>query len=397
MADNENYYYNTTTGVVVPDTSKIKEEVEQEYKNALGQDLDTSASTPQGRLIEVETTARKRTIENNALLANMFNPNQSYGIFLDSIASLFGVDRVGATRTRVNCQLSGVANTIIPANAQAMDTEGNIYYLENQATIGSGGTTNADFLCMEKGAIECPIGTLTEIVTAVIGWNAITNEVAGEIGLDGESDNELRKNLPTKQYKGVGIREAIKNRILEVEDVKSCIVIDNPSNSNDTTSVVGKTLSPHSLYVCVDGGKDEKIARAILDKSTVGCAFAGTDKTITVETDDNEYDVSFDVATDVRIYVKVTVDVGSSVITESAIKSAIKSYANNEVKEVDGLKLGVNVNAFEIASAISIQIPDLSIVSVQVSDDNTNWLTNIDIAKYEKGTIAEADITVIQQ
>ena len=103
MADNENYQYNQTTGIVVPDTSKVKEQVQAEYMSVLGEDLDISDSTPQGRLIEAETIARKRVIENMALLANMFNPNQAYGIFLDSIASLFGVERVGATRTRVNC------------------------------------------------------------------------------------------------------------------------------------------------------------------------------------------------------------------------------------------------------------------------------------------------------
>ena len=58
MADN--YTYNTNSGVVVPDTANIKAEVEQEFKTALQkEDLDTSESTPQGRLIEAETVARK--------------------------------------------------------------------------------------------------------------------------------------------------------------------------------------------------------------------------------------------------------------------------------------------------------------------------------------------------
>ena len=186
MAENENYIYNTNTGVVVPDTSNIKIEVEDEYKIALGKtDLDTSESTPQGRLIEAETVARKRTVENMAMLANMFNPQQAFGIFLDSLGASFGIERIGATPTRVLCQLTGTAQTIIPAGSQVKDTSGNIYYLENEATLNDEGNGSGYFLCTEKGAIECPAETVTQILTAISGWNSVNNSSAGETGLAG--------------------------------------------------------------------------------------------------------------------------------------------------------------------------------------------------------------------
>lgn len=396
-----NYEYNETTGIVVADTSTIKQEVQEEFKAALGQDLDVSDSTPQGRLIEAETVARKRVIENMALLANMFNPQQAFGIFLDALAYLFSVERVGATSTRVICVLTGTANTVIPANSQAKDTNGNIYYLENQVTISESGTVEAYFIAANKGAIECEANTLTEIVTAVYGWDSINNESAGETGLAGESDLQVRTNLMIKQYQGTSLLNAIRSRILNVENVESCVVVDNPTNNNDTTSVPGKTLPPHSLWVCVDGGSNEDVAKAIFDTKTVGCDYAGSDVTETVSDKDQNYDVSFDRAVLKTIYVDVTVNVsnlgGSSNINETAIKNAIIAYANGEVAGVDGLKLGVNANAFEIASALTIQIPELFIVEIKVSADNTTWSTNIDIAKYEKGTISINNITVMQQ
>lgn len=396
-----NYEYNTTTGIVVPDTSQIKSDVEQEFKNALGQDLDVSESTPQGRLIEAETVARKRTVENMALLANMFNKDQAFGIFLDSLASVFGVDRIGSTRTRVTCQLTGTANTVIPANAQAQDENGNLYYLENQVTLDSNGDATGYFLSINKGAIECPANSLNQIVTAVLGWSTVNNSSAGAVGLEGESDTELRKSLPKKQYQGKSLNEAIRSNVLRVEGVDSCLVIDNDTNSNDTTSVSGKTLPPHSLWVCVDGGNNNEIAQAIFDTKSIGCAYAGTDVSVNVSDGSQTYSVSFDRPTTQRIYVSITVDVsalgGSSNINEEAVKNAIISYANGEVAEVDGLKVGVNVNAFEIASAVTIQIPELFIVDVKVSSDNTNWVTNINIAKKQKATIDVDDITVTQQ
>ena len=51
MAD---YYdYITNRGVIVPDTSTVLSDVENEFKSVFGNDLDVSPETVQGRLIEM--------------------------------------------------------------------------------------------------------------------------------------------------------------------------------------------------------------------------------------------------------------------------------------------------------------------------------------------------------
>lgn len=407
MAENENYIYNTNTGVVVPDTSNIKKEVEDEYKIALGKtDLDTSESTPQGRLIEAETVARKRTVENMAMLANMFNPQQAFGIFLDSLGASFGIERIGATPTRVLCQLTGTAQTIIPAGSQAKDTSGNIYYLENEVTLNDEGNGSGYFLCTEKGAIECSAGTLTQILTAISGWNSVNNSSAGETGLAGESDTEFRQQFGTKQYQGRAIKESIKSAILEVENVESCVVIDNPNSAtktivNERDNTRNITMPAHSLYVCVDGGEVEDVAKAIYDTRSLGCAYASSNNETTVGTGTEAEDVYFDNLTvggggyTVPIYVNITVKTGSTTDLTESIKSAIQAYANNEIPSVDGLKLGVNVNAFEIACAVNDQIPELFVQSVKVGTvDTVVTQDNIAIGVNEKATIPAENITV---
>ena len=401
MADN--YQYNQTTGVVVPDTSKVKDEVIAEFKKALqAPDLDVSESTPQGRLIEAEIIARKRTIENMALIANMLNPNQAYGIFLDSIMALSGIDRIGATRTRVTCTLSGEANTVIPQNAQAQDSNGNIYYLENSVTIGAGGTVSGEFLSLEKGAIECGAGTLTQIVTAILGWTSITNASAGITGLDGESDNELRQKFPTAQYQGKSITQSIKSAILEVAEVKSCYVKDNPTNAsativNDRDNTRNITLPAHSLYVCVDGGDVDKVAEAINNTRSVGCAFASSNNATTI----GQTTIYFDNLTNggytVAVAVNITVKTGATTSLTDAVKSAIEAYVNNKIEGVDGLQLGVNVSSFEIACAVNSQIPELYVESVKIGlVGGSITADSISIGANEKATIASANITVTQ-
>ncbi len=409
------YIENATTGIVSADTSDIKTEVQNEFKAALGQDLNTTESTPQGRLIETETVARKRVMENMAMLANTFNPQQSFGIFLDALGALFGIERIGATATRVTCTLSGAANTLVPEGSQVQDTSGNIYSLENSATIGSDGNVTADFLCTEKGAIECGAGTVTQIVTAVSGWNSVNNSSAGQTGLAGESDADFRQQFAIKQYQGTALTQAIKSAILKVEDVKSCVVINNPNsttktiqndrlmaeNPPDTSRNI--TMPAHSIYICVDGGKEQDVAQAIYDTRSLGCAYASSNNETTVGTGTEAEDIYFDNLTadgggyTVPIYVNITVKTGSTSDLREAVKNAIQSYANNEIPSVDGLKLGVNVNAFEIACAINDQIPELFVQSVKIGTEDTDInYDNIAIGVNEKATISIDDITVVQ-
>ena len=56
------YKYSTETGLIIPDTSEVKTDVENEYISAFGAGLSLQEDTPQGRLIELETIERTRTI-----------------------------------------------------------------------------------------------------------------------------------------------------------------------------------------------------------------------------------------------------------------------------------------------------------------------------------------------
>lgn len=131
MADN--YTYLENAGVVVADTADIKEKVQQEYKNALGQNLSLEDSTPQGRLIDAETGARTAVVENNALVVNLFNFNMAYGLALDAMGANFGLFRKGATSSRVIATVTGTAGTVIPANSQV--STANIATKENAMNI----------------------------------------------------------------------------------------------------------------------------------------------------------------------------------------------------------------------------------------------------------------------
>ncbi len=394
-----NYQYNTPKGIIIPDTTQIQSEVEQEFKNALGQDLDVTPSTPQGRLIETETIARKRVIENMALLANMFNKDQAFGIWLDVILKFFGAEREGATATKVVCQLTGQSGTEILANAQAKDTNGNIYYLENSVTLDENGTGEGIFVCMVKGAVECPANSLTQIVTAILGWESITNASAGVVGKDGESDNQARKKLTITRYSGEGQRANIENAILLVENVDDCLVLENDTNSSVTKEGITIT-KPHSIYICVDGGNDNDIAKAIFKAKSGGSAFGAdsgnTEEGYLVSVQTEGTTVTFARPEQIAIKVKVTLKSGQATDEIKAkVKQAIINYAGGVYGQVDGLKIGTEVSAFEIASAITIEVPDIYISQVEITtvEDNTFSTATIEINANQKATIDANNIS----
>ena len=83
----DNYTYITSSGVIVPDTSSIQEQVNQDLLNVFGQDLDLTPETPQGRLSQCLTDYRTNTLAINAQNANQINLRYASGRFLDAIAA----------------------------------------------------------------------------------------------------------------------------------------------------------------------------------------------------------------------------------------------------------------------------------------------------------------------
>jgi hypothetical protein len=179
-----NYYFITQQGIIVPDVAAIQEVVVEEYKAAFGQDLVTTPDTPQGALIAAEVLARISVARNMAAIANQINPNVAEGQFIDSIWSLTGGKRFQGRRTLVTgVQLSGVAGAIIPTGALAkMPTSDELFRLVSGVTLDLTGNAVGIFQAVNVGAIAVNAGALTQIVTGVLGWESVTNPVAGDVG-----------------------------------------------------------------------------------------------------------------------------------------------------------------------------------------------------------------------
>lgn len=391
--------YTTQNGVLVPDTAELKSNVEQEFTNALGQGLDLSPETPQGRLIEAETLARKAVLDNNALIANALNPDTSFGVFLDALSALTGTTRRWATHTLVLCTLTGTPNTTVPAGSLARTQAGDTFALADDAIIGADGTVKAYFQAQESGPVPCEVGTLTQIISPVLGWETLNNPTGAALGTVTESDSSLRKRRQQQLYRGSALLNSISSAVKNVDGVLSVYADENYTSVVKT--VDGISIQPHSIYVVADGGSDKDIAQAIWQHKSLGCGYTGTQEVTVVGDFGTPYQVAFNRPDYQPIQISVSVATPTSGVTadiEQGVKDALSAWANGEIAGISGLGLGVDVSPFEAASAISAYLPDLFVKNVQVGLVSGELGTAVLAMKVnQKATLAQENITVTVQ
>jgi uncharacterized phage protein gp47/JayE len=377
------YNFVINTGAVVADTSTLLADVQAEYKAALGQTLNLAASTPQGTLIAAEVIARTNVMQNNAEVANMTNPDLSYGTFLDAICSLLGITR-GTNQSTVGTPVvmtTTVPNVTIPAGSRVQTTNGDIFVTAAAVTLAIPGTINATIQSQQYGAIPLPVGSLT-ILDGTIGWAsaAVTGGTVVTLGALALQDAQL-KNLrrQTLAQQGIGSSAAILAAILSVPNVTSAQVVENNTGATGVVNGVNFTLS-NAMWVCVAGTPtDAALAQALYSAHNGGCPWDyGTSSGNAVGSPNGKpatdpatgliYNVKWTTPVLYDCYVNITVHQAQSVASPiPAVQNAIMNYATGQEQGENGLVIGANVSAFEVAGAVARQLPGVYVKSCMVA------------------------------
>lgn len=397
MAD---YNFVSSRGVVVPDTATTRAQVEAEWREAFGQDLDVSPDTPQGVLITAEVEARDAVARNNAEVANQINPDIASGIWLDAIWRLTGGYRRPATPSLLQgVQFGGQPGTLIPAGSEAVVADsGERFATVADITIDGAGVATGDMQSVNLGRIACPVGALDTIATTVLGWETVNNPVAAIVGTEEESDfasRQRRRN--TLALQGISLSEAVTSRLYAVDGVRSLVFRENILPTSEV--IDGITLAPHSIYACVSGGEDADIAQALLETKTAGAAWNGSALVSVIDPFSGQtYPVRFERPTPVLLYIRVTVR-ATPLDAESLVRNAIINYANGLNDGEPGFAVGEDVSPFELAGAINQAEPRLFVMKVEISTDGgTTYTTNdavIDITQVAAVTSNSISVVVV--
>lgn len=392
------YDYIEDTGVVVPDTADTQAQVEQEWRDVFGQDLVVTQNTPQGLLIAAEVTGRQNVARNNAKLANQINPDQAGGVFLDAIWALTGGARRAASfSTIAGAVLSGVPGTVVPAGSRAQTTAGDYFATASAVTIGAGGTVAVGFIAETSGPVAAAAGTLTGVVSAVLGWESVTNPNAAVLGVLEESDAAARiRRRQTLALQGVALPEAITSGLMDTAGVRSLQFRENPSAVAAVIDTIN--MDPHAIYVCVDGGKDADVAAALLAKKSLGAPMMGGTTVNVVGSSGQTYAVKFDRPTPVPILARVTVrNVSAIGDPTTLVQNAILDYAAGLMDGEAGFTVGNSVSPFELAGAIGVRAPGLYVQKLELSLSGVAaWqTTELPMLINQLATITAATVQVI--
>lgn len=409
------YDYITGTGVIVPDTSSVIADVQNEWKDVFGNDLSVEPETPQGRIIEMIARQRVFTIQMAAALSNVLNLNKAYGFVLDDIGSLFQLSRKSATYTTTQITMSGVADTVIPIGTELMSDDGDKFVNDYEYVIGSNGSVTGVFRAVESGNIPAQVGSITTIISAVAGLETVINNASATMGMEQESDQEFRNRIKASlNINSTSVLSAIKSAVANIDGVKQVIAYENTTATDSVLNDIFK-IPAHSIAIIVDYTEIDpvtepvanEIAEAIYKKKTLGAGYITAEtsaadpyiKSIDYidENDSQTHTVTFAKPIEANVATVITVEkrnyAGDDL--EGDIKTAIANFMDGNNPEVDRVDIAGTLSPFELAAAISSEIPDIFINSITIGRVGSAQGTAVIVLdSAEKLVIAPENITV---
>ena len=397
--------FNSKTGFEVSEIPELREQIASEWQNAFKENgkplLNVDPETPQGQIIDSQVASVNQKDSEVLYLAQQFDPRTSEGRFQDALAEIYFIKRKSAINSYAICTLNGRSGTQISAGALIeSEIDGTQWSLDQDVTIPAEGTITAQFTCLTEGAISASAGTLTKIVTTVTGWDTVTNATA-IVGSLEESQSALEK----RRYDSVALNarsttDAVFANVSQCDEVIAVYVIDNKTNVYKT--IDGYTLTPHSIFVCVIGGADQNIAKAIYEHLSAGCDYNGnTVIPITDEYTGAVEQVKFYRPANYNIYIKVQIQDNDSLPND--YKNIIKQAVYNNFYGLDDIKINnepllrIKMNDDIYSSRFTPSILNVGIanvLTVQISTDGSTWVNNLHMPITANPTLDQNNITI---
>ena len=282
----------------------------------------------------------------------------------------------------------------LPEDYAVEDDLGQAWTTLNAIDIIAGETTVTLF-AEDFGAVEANPTTVVNPVTVVIGVLSVTNALSAVVGIDEETDQELRVrrngSLETPQSSSTGRMFTALANLPNVTDVA---VYENDTDATDADGIPA-----HSLWVVVEGGAVADIVESMTKNKTGGKgmvgAVTGTFNESVLRPDGSTFTIvhtmTFDRPVDVPVLVRLDatfVDVNLPIDDES-IRQEIATKKFN---------IGINLKTNALYSLAFNSGENFFPTNLEISRDaGTTWTGGILLAALnEKFSIDSDDVTVTE-
>lgn len=401
----------TPQGPVAPDSQTVLEAQQEIWQAAFNNRLNLDPATPQGQLMASLAAIVQDKNAQLLYLANMFNPATAEGVWQDALAAIYFLDRQAAMPTVVQVTCMGLEGVVIAGTdtsdepARVRTESGIELVCQTTGTIPASGSIVLPFACEESGPIEIEAHSVTTIVQAQPGWDTVTNETAGVLGRNVESQREFEE----RRYQSVALnsRSMLASVYARVGNIDG--VIDLLARQNRTSEPVtdnGVTLGPHSVYVAVLGGEDAAITEALYNSVSGGCDYNGNTKyeytdPVTGAVETVLFERPKEVAFEIHVYVRRTPNTSTTVLEAAAANVYADFYGEEyeNTNSVQHVQENERIHIGETVYASRFFCPVLSagvqqIVQITIGRKGEAMGNVVELANDEYPSLASDDIFI---
>lgn len=378
-------------GLQIKSLSDIVAELIAGMQAIYGADINVSANSPDGQLINIFAQASEDILELLVDVYNGFTVEGSYGVVLDQRVALNGIARRAGTFTVTPVDITvDRALTIQGLDGTTpfftvADDAGNQFQLVSTHVFGGAGSASLNFQAVSIGAVETTPNTITNQVTQVLGVTDVNNPAPASItGVNEETDPDLKIRRDRSFYLAAnGPAAAIEAALLAIPDVTDAFVAEND------TAAPANGVPAHGIWAIVNGGTDAEVGQAIYSKKMMGADMAGADSFVINRPNGDTFTAKFDRALTEDLYIQfsLTAKHAGAAFNADVVKAALTAAL---VYHLHG-----NPNIGDVVIALNTIVPDFIVTGPGVSDDGTNYfdvITPSDFKHYFIADIARIDI-----
>jgi hypothetical protein len=268
----------TSAGLTIKTLDERTDDIISDMHANISPNIDFSVSQADGQIVRILSEKIQQVAELVQEVHTAFDPNQATGNLLSMLCTLTGSSRRAATKGTVTLTLNLDAATTVLAGAlfQVSGEPDNRWATDVDVTSVGAGNYNVAATAQNAGAIQALAATITVIVNPQVGLNSCTNAADAQVGLEEETDTELRLRREQEAFlPGSADVTAIQAQLSDIDEIISVVVYENTSHQ----TLLG--MPPKSIQAIIWDGSppaadNAEIAEKLFEQTSAGIQKYGT-------------------------------------------------------------------------------------------------------------------------